>query len=78
MNFAHMANDGSEVNMAIKQQVARTADWQKSKNLSSIEHLFSPIALKQKITCLLIQNQDFCNKKIPQPSQIEKLNLSAA
>ena len=64
--------------MAIKQQVAQIADWQKSKNLSSIEHLFSPISLKQRRTFLPIQTQDFCNKKISQPSHIEKFNLSTA
>jgi hypothetical protein len=80
MNFAHVANDGSEMSFVIKQQVARTTDWQKSKKLSSIENLFSPISLKRRKPFFLIQIQiqDFCNKKISRPSHMTSVPAYAA
>lgn len=41
MNFAHVANDGSEMSFVIKQQVAWTTDWQKSKAFEHWTPVFS-------------------------------------
>ena len=43
MNFAHVANDGSEMSFVIKQQVARTTDWQKkTKSFRALKTSFLP------------------------------------